>query len=76
MIYGTTPFAHLPMVFTKCRAIVNPEHKINFPDDVDEAALDVIKQCLERDPKSRPPIVGRNGLLDEHPFLNGQSGYR
>lgn len=73
MIYGTTPFAHLTMVYTKCRAIVNPDHEIMFPGDVDEAAMDAMKQCLQRDPKARPPIVGSNGLLDEHPFLHGPS---
>lgn len=75
MVYGTTPFANLHM-YNKLQAIVNPNYKIKFPEDVDDAALDVMKQCLQRDPKARPPIIGENGLLDKHPFLNAPSRLR
>jgi serine/threonine-protein kinase TTK/MPS1 len=73
MIYGTTPFAHLSQAYLKCQAIVSSDHEIPFPADADGAALDVMKKCLQRDPAARPPIVGCNGLLTEHPFLNGPS---
>ncbi|KAI2505141.1 protein tyrosine kinase [Fragilaria crotonensis] len=69
MVFGRTPFASLHMI-QKLQAIVNPSHKIEFPGDVDEAAVDAIKRCLRRNPDDRPPIVGKNGLLNEHFFLN------
>ena len=33
--------------------------------------MDVLKSCLQRDPKKRPPISGVGGLL-HHPFLRPQ----
>ncbi|KAL7555558.1 hypothetical protein ACA910_013035 [Epithemia clementina (nom. ined.)] len=68
MVYGKTPFADLHMI-QKLQAIINPKHEIPFPETVDALAIDVIKQCLQRRPELRPPIVGKNGLLNEHPFL-------
>ena len=70
MVYGKTPFAKFHFI-QKLQAIVNPHTKIDFPDDVDAAAIDAIKQCLQRNPEDRPPIVGTNGLLNEHIFLHG-----
>eukprot|EP00549_Striatella_unipunctata_P015260 CAMPEP_0118678962 /NCGR_PEP_ID=MMETSP0800-20121206/3516_1 /TAXON_ID=210618 ORGANISM="Striatella unipunctata, Strain CCMP2910" /NCGR_SAMPLE_ID=MMETSP0800 /ASSEMBLY_ACC=CAM_ASM_000638 /LENGTH=398 /DNA_ID=CAMNT_0006574889 /DNA_START=39 /DNA_END=1235 /DNA_ORIENTATION=+ len=70
MVFGRTPFAQLHM-FQKLQAIVNPNYQIDFPSDADEAAVDTIKLCLRRKPEDRPPIVGANGLLNEHRFLNG-----
>ena len=69
MIVGRTPFADLPHMVHKVYAIADPNYKIKYPTDVDEAALDAIQQCLRRDPKERPPIVGKRGLLNEHRFL-------
>lgn len=71
MVYGKTPFAHLPML-QKAHAIINPKHQIDYPEDaeVEEAAIDAIKACLRRDPAERLPIVGKGGLLNEHVFLN------
>ena len=69
MVYGKTPFAELHFI-QKLQAIVNPNHKIVFSDDVDEAAVDAIKQWLRRNPDERPPIMGQNGLLNEHRFLH------
>ena len=69
MVYGKTPFAHLHML-QKLRAIVDPNHKIDFPGDVEEAAIDAIKSCLRRKPEDRLPIVGNGGLLNQHVFLN------
>jgi serine/threonine protein kinase len=71
MVYGNTPFAELHM-FQKLQAIVNPNHKIRFPENVDDGALDAIKQCLRRNCDERPPIVGPGGLLNEHKFLNSR----
>lgn len=71
MVYGKTPFADLQMI-PKLQAIVNPAHKISYPLTIDAAAIDAIQCCLHRDPKDRAPIVGNNGLLNEHRFLNSR----
>jgi hypothetical protein len=68
-VYGKPPFANLNLV-PKLQAIVNPNHKIDIPAEADESAIDTIKQCLRRNPEERPPIMGRNGLLNEHIFLH------
>jgi hypothetical protein len=54
----------------KMHAIIDPSHKISYPDGADEAAVDAIQLCLRRRPDERPPIVGKNGLLNEHWFLH------
>ena len=69
MIVGRTPFAELHML-KKLQAIVNPAYQIKYPENVDEHALDVMKLCLRRNANERPPIVGTNGLLNAHSFLN------
>ena len=71
MVYGRTPFAHLPML-QKAQAIINPNYPIDYPEDaeVEEAAIEAIKACLHRNPEERLPIVGKRGLLNEHVFLN------
>ncbi len=72
MVYGKTPFYKLHFI-QKLQAIVNPNHKINFPEDDDaDAAIDAMKLCLCRNPEERPPIVGNNGLLNEHWFLHSK----
>ena len=69
MVYGQTPFAELHMI-AKLQAIVNPNHRIEFGPTEDPAAVDAIRQCLQRNPDDRPPIVGKGGLLNEHIFLH------
>jgi len=69
MCYSKTPFADL-LMFPKLQAIVNPKHEIEFPATIDEAAIDAMKLCLRRKPEDRAPIVGENGLLNKHRFLN------
>ena len=69
MVYGRTPFAELHMI-QKLQAIINPEHKIIYPEISEKSAVDAIKLCLQRDASKRPPIVGRKGLLNEHCFLH------
>lgn len=70
MIYGKTPFADCVGIPQKLMAITSPNHIIQFPDYVEDAAIDAMKLCLERNPKLRATIVGKNGLLSEHPFLH------
>ncbi|KAL3821758.1 hypothetical protein ACHAXA_000257 [Cyclostephanos tholiformis] len=72
MVYGKTPFANFHGIHQKVLAITNVNNEIPFPDGVDESAIDAMKQCLQRDPKQRPPIIGVNGLLNEHRFLHGR----
>lgn len=71
MVFGKTPFAELHMI-SKLQAIVNPDHEILFPSNVDDAAVDAMRLCLRRNPLDRAPIVGTNGLLNEHVFLNSR----
>jgi hypothetical protein len=73
MVYGKTPFADCQGVHRKAFAITNPNYVIEFPGDVDEAAIDAMKLCLERNPKLRGTIVGDNGLLTQHVFLHSRS---
>ena len=69
MCVGATPFAKLHMI-PKLQAIVNPNHEIQYPGELDPAAVDAIQLCLRRTPGERPPIVGEEGLLNEHWFLH------
>ena len=69
MIYGYTPFSHLRLV-QKLHAITSDGVEIEYPkvQPKYKAALEVVKLCLQRDPKKRPSITGPGGLL-EHRFL-------
>ncbi len=65
MVYGKTPFAHLPFI-QKMHAIIDENHAISFPPISNPDLLDVIQRCLQRHPKSR---ITMPELL-EHPFLH------
>lgn len=65
MVYGKTPFAHLPFI-QKMHAIIDDKHAISFPPISNPDLLDVIQRCLKRHPKSR---ITMPELL-EHPFLH------
>lgn len=52
-------------------AIANPFHQIKYPP-ADQAAIESMQGCLERDPEKRLTIVGPHGLL-EHRFLQAGS---
>ena len=65
MVYGRTPFAHLPFI-QKMHAIIDEKHQIAFPPIANPYLLDVIKRCLHRHPKQR---ITMQELLD-HPFLH------
>ncbi|KAJ1924129.1 Dual-specificity kinase, spindle pole body (SPB) duplication and spindle checkpoint function [Tieghemiomyces parasiticus] len=80
MVYGRTPFAHLKNIYTKLRAIPDPNVTISFPITMtagDEAAtltipaelLAVVRSCLQRDSRTRPTIPE----LLQHPFLRQAS---
>ena len=65
MVYGKTPFAHLPFI-QKMHAIIDESHDIAFPPISNPELLDVIKRCLQRHPKARITMP----QLLEHPFLH------
>lgn len=64
MVYGRTPFAHLPFI-QKMQAIIDTRHSIEFQSMPNAALLDVIRRCLDRNPRSRITMAE----LLEHPFL-------
>ncbi|KAI9091726.1 kinase-like domain-containing protein [Phlyctochytrium arcticum] len=61
-IYGNPPFAAHPPS-QKLHYIVNPKHMIKF-EPADPLAIQVMKSCLQRDPKQRMTIPE----LLRHPF--------
>ncbi|XP_013875813.1 dual specificity protein kinase Ttk [Austrofundulus limnaeus] len=65
MTFGKTPFQSITNQIAKLHAIINPSHKINFPDILEKDLLDVLKRCLVRNPRERISIVE----LLEHPYL-------
>ena len=69
MVYGHTPFSHLQFI-QKLHAITDPNHQIEFPSIQNQSLLDVMKRCLDRNPKTR---IGIPELL-EHMFLNPSQG--
>jgi len=77
MVYMKAPFAHLdPM--QRLFALTDPNVAVEFPrghrfenhsQEVQEALLDVLQRCLQRDPSRRPTIPE----LLEHPFLTSET---
>ncbi|RVE62164.1 hypothetical protein OJAV_G00154430 [Oryzias javanicus] len=65
MTYGKTPFQSITNQMAKLHAIIDPSHKIEFPDISEKDLLDVLKRCLVRNPRERISIAE---LLD-HPYL-------
>ncbi|KAK7071215.1 hypothetical protein SK128_001672 [Halocaridina rubra] len=65
LVYGKTPFQDIVVPLRKLAAISNPNHEIPFPDIDDKQLLDVLKKCLQFDPRKRPSIK----QLLEHPYL-------
>ncbi|GIL53393.1 hypothetical protein Vafri_9028 [Volvox africanus] len=65
MIYGRTPFADLSFI-PKMNAICNPDFQVPMPDCGEPDAVDCIRRCLDRNPKTR---ISLQELLD-HPFLH------
>uniref|UniRef100_A0A3Q0QXE4 Dual specificity protein kinase TTK n=1 Tax=Amphilophus citrinellus TaxID=61819 RepID=A0A3Q0QXE4_AMPCI len=65
MTYGKTPFQSITNQISKLHAIIDPSHKIEFPDISEKDLLDVLKRCLVRNPRDRISIPE----LLEHPYL-------
>lgn len=64
MVYHTTPFAAISDVLQKVKRILSPE-PIELPDAGNEYLHDVLRSCLQREPKSRPTVQ----QLLNHKFL-------
>eukprot|EP00842_Homolaphlyctis_polyrhiza_P001963 jgi/Hompol1/2768/HPOL_001550-RA len=64
--YGRPPFGLYKTLVQKMQAIVNPDHRIAYPECKHPILVDIIKCCLKRNPKQRSTI---QELLD-HEFLN------
>uniref|UniRef100_A0A1A8MPR5 Dual specificity protein kinase TTK n=3 Tax=Nothobranchius pienaari TaxID=704102 RepID=A0A1A8MPR5_9TELE len=65
MTYGKTPFQSITNQISKLHAIIDPSHKIEFPNIPEKDLLDVLKRCLVRNPRERISIAE----LLEHPYL-------
>jgi serine/threonine-protein kinase TTK/MPS1 len=65
MVYGRTPFAHLPFI-QKMHTITDEAHVIDFPECGNHDCLEVMHACLDFHPRRRLSIP----QLLEHPFLH------
>jgi serine/threonine-protein kinase TTK/MPS1 len=72
MVYGDPPFAHIPNQMSRCQAIINWNHAIEFPERVGGVRVPAglvrtMKRCLNREQKERPTC--EELLSDSDPFL-------
>ena len=58
MVYGHTPFASLAFI-QKMHAITDPCHVIAMPPLRNAALADVIRRCLDRNPRTRITMQAR-----------------
>ncbi|XP_056458952.1 dual specificity protein kinase Ttk [Gadus chalcogrammus] len=65
MTYRRTPFQSITNQIAKLQAIIDPSHKIEFPDIAERDLQDVLKRCLVRNPRERISIAE----LLEHAYL-------
>ncbi|XP_018392994.1 PREDICTED: serine/threonine-protein kinase mph1 [Cyphomyrmex costatus] len=67
LVYGYTPFQHIRTQWAKVNAITNPKPNILFPttmnsenrqscEHVPSVLIDVMRKCLQHDPKARPTV--------------------
>ncbi|XP_015596734.1 probable myosin light chain kinase DDB_G0279831 [Cephus cinctus] len=65
LVYGQTPFQHIRSQWAKVTAITNPKLKIVFPpptasnnlEATPPVLIDVMRRCLQHDPKARPTVA-------------------
>lgn len=73
LLYGKTPFSHIRGTWDKLIAIMDPNHKIDFPHiGVPVVLEDALKSCFNRDPKQRPSVTQ---LLEMPYFTNFDPEY-
>ncbi|KAK4313532.1 hypothetical protein Pmani_015130 [Petrolisthes manimaculis] len=70
MVYGHTPFQHIHNPLYKLSAISDPNTIIQYTPIEDIHLLNVMKICMQFDPRSRPSIVE----LLAHPYLSRSHG--
>ncbi|KAJ3327610.1 hypothetical protein HDU76_011450 [Blyttiomyces sp. JEL0837] len=73
LVYGRPPFASLP-IMQKLNAIIDPTHIIKFEHVEDASLVEVMKSCLNRDPKCRmtiPQLLSHHSL---HPNVGNGGG--
>lgn len=60
MVYGILPFGHIQNQMARCQAIINWNHRINFPEKglggvrVPPSLMRTMKRCLNREQHERP----------------------
>lgn len=69
LVYGRTPFYHLTNPLQKLAAISDPNTKIAFKEIEDKQLMEVMKLCLQFEPRKRPSI---HQLL-QHSYLTDKS---
>ncbi|XP_017880727.1 serine/threonine-protein kinase WARTS homolog [Ceratina calcarata] len=68
LVYGRTPFHHIRSQWAKVNAITNPKLNISFPTTLPSGngnkvipsppiLIDVMRKCLQHDPKARPTVA-------------------
>ncbi|KAH7137312.1 kinase-like domain-containing protein [Dactylonectria estremocensis] len=73
MVYGFTPFSHISNQLSKCQAIINWNHPIDFPShgmggsSVPPSLIRTLRRCLSRDQHMRPTC--EELLYETDPFL-------
>ncbi|KAF4450184.1 TTK kinase [Fusarium albosuccineum] len=73
MVYGLPPFGHISNQMSKCQAIINWDHDIEFPSrgmggmSVPPSLIRTMKRCLNRDHHMRPTC--EELLHESDPFL-------
>jgi serine/threonine-protein kinase TTK/MPS1 len=76
MVYGRTPFAHLPFI-QKMHAIIDGGHAIEFPPLGNAPLVDAMRRCLDRDPRTRitlPQLLAHAFLRPTHAAEAGGGG--
>jgi serine/threonine-protein kinase TTK/MPS1 len=73
MVYGQSPFGHIPNQMSRCRAIIDWDHAIAFPEramgdvPVPASLMRTMRRCLTREQHLRPTCAELLALDD--PFL-------
>ena len=69
MVYGYAPLGRIKQLVHKIRALSDPNHVIQLEPHPNHHLMQVMRLCLQRDPRKRPSIEE----LLSHPFLTGES---
>lgn len=68
LVYKRTPFSHIGHMYAKIAVILDPNHKIEYPEveRVPPKVINTIRKCLVHNSKSRPSI---SELIQEYENL-------